>query len=139
MRAHSFTIRLYGYAFLLAVAVILGVGSFRPSSAYACGCFAPPDVATPLVQAGEEILFYVENGQVTMHVRIRYSGRAGEFGWLLPLPNLPTDSQGNPGIEIGTDELFLQLESRTQPTYVLQRNPCNRGGPSLGCGPFALA
>ncbi len=66
----------------------------------------------PIVQAGENILFGVENGIVTAHIQVQYSGPAEEFGWLLPLPSIPE-------IGVGTDELFAQLITTTQPKYVL--------------------
>ena len=39
---------------------------------------------------------------VTAHIQIQYQGTATDFGWLLPLPSVPT-------LELGTDELFTQL------------------------------
>lgn len=126
-----------GVLFLLGAAAALGSAAALPGTASACGCFTPPDVSQPLVQAGEEIVFIVENGKVTMHVRLRYSGRAGDFGWLLPMPAVPTNSMGAQGIDVGVDELFDQLEQRTQPTYILQRNSCNSGGGGIGCGASA--
>lgn len=77
----------------------------------ACGCFAPPNPTVPVVQAGERILFAVKNGEVTAHVQVQYSGAAGaDFGWLLPLPAVPT-------LELGTDEVFVRLTQATQPQY----------------------
>src|SRR5689334_18614636 len=81
-----------------------------PQAADACGCFTPPDPTVPVVQAGERILFAVKDGQVTAHVQVQYSGEAKEFGWLLPLPSVPT-------LELGLDELFTQLTLATQPKY----------------------
>src|SRR5215471_12789829 len=83
--------------------------------AAACGCFTPPDPTVPIVQAGEKILFSIENGMVTAHIQIQYAGDAKDFGWLLPLPSLPT-------LELGTDELFTQLYATTQPKYKVIRN-----------------
>ncbi len=81
----------------------------RPAEA--CGCFTPPNPTVPVVQAGERILFAVENGEVTAHVQVQYAGASGqEFGWLLPLPSVPT-------LELGTDELFARLTTTTQPRY----------------------
>jgi hypothetical protein len=85
-----------------------------PNEAEACGCFVPPDPTVPIVQAGERILFGMENGVVTSHVQVQYSGPAEEFGWLLPMPSIPE-------MELGTDELFAQLIAQTQPTYRLDR------------------
>ncbi|MDP3158231.1 MAG: DUF2330 domain-containing protein [Archangium sp.] len=97
-------------ALTLSCAVALGSWSER---AEACGCFTPPDPTVPVLQAGERILFAVQNGQVTAHVQVQYSGAAGQdFGWLLPLPSVPT-------LELGTDELFTRLISTTQPRYQL--------------------
>lgn len=95
-------------ALTLSCAVILNLWSQR---AEACGCFTPPDPTVPVLQAGERILFAVKNGEVTAHVQVQYSGAAGqEFGWLLPLPSVPT-------LELGTDELFARLTTTTQPRY----------------------
>ena len=80
-----------------------------PQSAIACGCFAPPDPSVPIVQAGERILFAESSGQVTAYIQVQYSGKPGEFGWLLPLPAIPKTKAGTDGIDVGVDELFTQL------------------------------
>ena len=79
-----------------AALLTAGVVTFS-SPAEACGCFAPPDPATPVVQAGERILFAVENGKVTAHIQIQYAGNAKDFGWIVPLPSVPV-------VKAGTDE-----------------------------------
>ncbi len=94
--------------------VLVGLTLGYASDANACGCFTPPDPTVPIVQAGERILFAMSDGQVTAHIQIQYQGTAGDFGWLLPLPSVPT-------FELGTDELFTQLTSSTQPKYELKR------------------
>jgi hypothetical protein len=111
-----------------ALGLLAGLGD-----ASACGCFTPPDPSVPVVQAGERIAFAIDNGQVTAHIQIQYSGDAQDFGWLLPLPQVPT-------LDLGTDELFNQLIAQTQPKYKLTRvyegncsfNPARFGG---GGGP----
>jgi hypothetical protein len=96
---------------LLASLTLLAAFWSRPADA--CGCFTPPDPTVPLVQAGERILFAVDQGQVTAHIQVQYAGAsASDFGWLLPLPSVPT-------LELGTDELFARLISTTQPSYRL--------------------
>lgn len=117
----------------LAVAVVLSWS--RPVEA--CGCFAPPNAAEPIVQAGERILFAVNNGKVTAHIQIQYAGDARDFGWLLPLPSVPT-------LELGSDELFTRLSATTQPQYLVQSVPgtaCARpsGGFMLGCASPSLS
>ncbi|MFO0579294.1 MAG: DUF2330 domain-containing protein [Polyangia bacterium] len=113
-----------------AVAVFATGSALVPSTAQACGCFAPPDPSVPIVQAGERILFAHENGEVLAHIQIQYSGKPGEFGWLLPLPAVPKDRTGKDGIELGVDELFTQLTSTTQPKYRLKRVYPDCGGKS---------
>lgn len=99
---------------LASISVAGTVYLARTPNADACGCFAPPDPSVPIVQAGERIAFAMEDGIVTSHIQIQYSGDAQEFAWLLPLPSLPE-------MELGTDELFSQLIGTTQPKYRLNR------------------
>ena len=91
-------------------AALLPLLLLHPAPAAACGCFAPPDPTAPVVQSGENILFYVANGQVTAHIQIQYAGDAKDFGWLLPLPSVPT-------LEVGSDDVFRALINRTGPGY----------------------
>lgn len=91
---------------LPAVAALLTL----ESAARACGCFAPPDPSQPVLQAGERILFAASGNQIEAHIQIQYSGRASEFGWLVPLPSVPK-------LEIGTDELFTALIGTTGPQF----------------------
>lgn len=106
------------------------LGALGIEDASACGCFAPPDPSVPIVQAGERILFASRDGQVTAHIQIQYQGTAQEFGWLLPLPSVPT-------LELSTDELFNQLLAQTQPKYRLNtrfEGNCLFGGLGRGTG-----
>ncbi len=84
--------------------------SLSPLQASACGCFALADPASSVVQAGEQIVFGHKDGQVTMHVQVQYAGPASEFGWLLPMPAVPE-------LEIGSSDLFLELQGQTAPSY----------------------
>lgn len=95
---------------VLVVVFALGSVALPPRSARAAGRFVTSDATKPLMQTGEEILFVVDKGQITMHVKLRCSGPPGDFGWLLPLPSMPTDHKGMPGIDIGSEELFAELE-----------------------------
>lgn len=108
-----------------------------PTPAVACGCFTSTNVASPVVQAAERILFAKKNGMIEMHVQVQYSGSPSDFGWLLPLPAVSTNRAGMPGIDVGSQEVFDVLAAQTQPTYALTTLPCNSGrqnSPSLGCG-----
>jgi hypothetical protein len=128
---------LLSFAALGAAAVAVAA---YPSDAAACGCFAIPTPATPVVQAGERILFAHEGDQVIAYIQIKYQGAADQFGWIVPLPSVPT-------LEIGTDELFDTLDTTTLPQYLLTRTQQFCGGGSVsytssggGCGgPFSNA
>jgi hypothetical protein len=116
-----------------AVVVVLSWSQYSD----ACGCFAPPNVAETIVQAGERILFSVKDGKVTAHIQIQYSGEAKDFGWLLPLPSVPT-------LKTGSDELFTVLDATTRPSYVLTRglgDKCQRSSSPflLGCAARAVS
>ena len=118
--------------------VLLGLALGYTTDAGACGCFTPPDPSVPIVQAGERIAFAMSDGQVTANIQIQYQGTASDFGWLLPLPSVPT-------LELGTDELFTQLFATTQPQYKVNRvyegncsfDPSRGGGIGLGGTPTA--
>lgn len=114
---------------LIPVVVVVGFALFHQSDVRACGCFTPPDPSVPIVQAGERIIFAIADGQVTAHIQIQYQGDAADFGWLLPLPSVPT-------LELGVDELFTSLTSTTQPKYKVNRvyeGNCSFG-PNRGIG-----
>jgi hypothetical protein len=109
-------------------AVVAAIGlALTSQDAEACGCFAPPDPTVPVVQAGERILFSVENGVVNAHIQIQYAGEAQQFGWLLPLPSIPEP------LKLGTEELFTQLINSTQPRYFVNTVTTGScGGPFRG-------
>src|SRR3990167_1273624 len=111
-----------------ALVATLGVVALGSQTAQACGCFAPPDPTVPIVQAGERILFSVKDGVVNAHIQIQYAGDAKDFGWLLPLPSVPT-------MKLGTEELFTQLINTTQPRYFVNTTftgSCSGGGFGFG-------
>ncbi|MDP2269144.1 MAG: DUF2330 domain-containing protein [Archangium sp.] len=117
-----------------ALVATLGV-ALSSQPAEACGCFAPPDPTVPIVQAGERILFSAKNGMVNAHIQIQYAGEAKDFGWLLPLPSIPT-------LKLGSEELFTQLINTTQPRYFVNTTTTgtcggfNRFGAPTAAGGF---
>jgi hypothetical protein len=116
---------------LVSGLVVGALISAHTPRARACGCFAQPSAATPVVQAGERILFARDGGQVTAYIQIRYQGSADEFGWLVPLPSVPD-------LKLGTDELFDLLDRTTQPSYQLttQRQFCDGSSASSSRNAF---
>jgi len=81
----------------------LPLAVFLSQPAWACGGFFC-SAQNPVDQAAEEILFALDDGQVTMHVKIAYEGPAEDFSWVVPVAAEPT-------LEIGTDALFTTLSS----------------------------
>jgi MYXO-CTERM domain-containing protein len=124
----------------LSSLAVIALALVQASDAAACGCFANPSPATPVVQAGERILFAHDGDQVIAYIQIKYQGAADQFGWIVPLPSVPT-------LELGTDELFDSVDRLTTPQYLLTntRQFCGGGSSSsssssLGCGgPFAAS
>ncbi|NKB71401.1 MAG: DUF2330 domain-containing protein [Candidatus Latescibacteria bacterium] len=76
----------------------------------ACGGFFCSNA--PMNQVGERILFIPEDGVVTTHVQIQYSGSAADFAWVLPVPSVPQ-------VQVSHNELFRQLDFATQPFFAL--------------------
>ncbi len=96
---------------IAAPAFVVGVA--YGTDVIACGCFARPAPDVDILQAGELVVFAERDGKVTMQVQISYSGPAENFAWLLPVP-------AEPELSIGAEELFLELDRRTQPTFNAQ-------------------
>lgn len=114
---------------LILGTTIIGIGALTAADAEACGCFAPPTVAEPVVQAGERIVFGHDDGKVIAHIQIQYDGQAEDFAWMLPTPAIPD-------FRLGSEELFNALETNTRPGFMLiqQRgDDCDDGG-GFGCG-----
>ena len=81
------------------------------SPAWACGgffCFTQP-----IDQSAERILYIQEDGKMTAHIQISYTGDDDKFSWVLPL-------LGVPELGIGSDSIFQQLEQGTNPRFSLQ-------------------
>jgi len=70
----------------------------------------------PINQAGEKILFAIDQNRMTTYVQIKYSGQAKDFSWVVPIP-------ASPSLSVSSDEVFTRLESNTAVSYRLQFNP----------------
>jgi MYXO-CTERM domain-containing protein len=118
-----------------AVVSLLAAVPARPASA--CGGFfcdrPPPNGALPIAQAGENVLFVLDDGQVEAHIQIVYKGDAAQFSWVVPVTAPPT-------LDVGTDVLFDRIEPPTRPSYSVQfqmDGTCKGLAPSdngVGCG-----
>src|SRR5262245_7306066 len=89
--------------------------------AYACGCLSPPAVTEgeyAVNQSAEQIIFEVEPGWVTAHVRIKYAGDPASFAWLGPVPEVPE-------LAISPVSAFGIIDKSTAPdVFVTTENIC---------------
>ncbi len=93
---------------------LLALAASLPAHAYACGgCFSPPapQIDQTVVQNAERVLFMQDPATqlTTVWVEVRYSGLAKDFGWVLPVPKLPTIGVGNTAV---LDALDAQMAMR---------------------------
>ena len=118
----------------LIVCLFAALAFLSPRLAEACGCFAAPNPAIPVVQAGEKILFAQDGTKVTAHIQIQYEGEAEEFGWLIPVPAVPD-------VRLSAEEVFSQLEANTNPQFLYTVGPgfCDQGGGAFGCSDDEVA
>ncbi len=93
--------------FFLGLAIILAA----PANSPADGCFVAPkfvwnkhkDINEPTQKA---ILIY-DGGREDLILQVKYEGPVDEFGWLIPVPNLPT-------VQLGAMKCFYELSQYTQ-------------------------
>ncbi len=104
-----------------AVAVACAGALLVPENdAEACGCVSPPEVGDDIAinQSAEQIIFEVEEGLVTAHVLIRYTGKPSEFAWIVPVPSVPE-------LSLSPESAFALLDDETRPTLSLStKNEC---------------
>ena len=106
--------------------------ALAPARAFACGgCFSPPSpqVDQTVVQDAERVLFMRDEASklTTVWVEVRYSGLAKDFGWVLPVPKLPT-------VGVGSTAVLDALDSQMAMRYALQTKAAeNCRDPYEGC------
>ncbi len=117
--------RAPGPAVFAALVAAWSAALLAPQPALACGgFFCNAATQSPIYQAGERIVFIKHGELVTMHIEVRYEGEPTEFAWLLPLPELPQDAQGQPlplerAVTVSSTKLFDALDSATRPQFNL--------------------
>ncbi len=96
--------------FFAASSLLLATLFLAPSTARACGGFFCAN--TSMDQVAENILFVADQGQVTTHIQLQFSGSAADFAWILPVPSIPT-------LGVSHNQIFSQLRWATQPAFGL--------------------
>lgn len=101
--------------------------------AHACGGFFC-DAAQPVYQAGEEIVFAIDDQACTVeaHVSIQYEGASEDFAWIVPV-------SGEPELFTSSSAIFQSIRTATDPIYQLSRETVGVCDVSLFANDFALA
>ncbi len=100
----------------LALVLLVAIFSYLPKAAFSCGGFFCQ--FTPILQAGEQIVFSQSGDDISALVRIFYQGDAENFSWVVPVPaSLELDG----GVDVGSDTTFTELDVATRPQFVLDR------------------
>lgn len=106
----------------MRIATLLTAAFLAPSPALACGGLFCSNVQQPVDQAGEKILFAVDEakGTIEVQVQIAYTGPAEQFAWILPVPAQPT-------LSTSVDDVLRVLGDSTFPLWQLtfeQKGQC---------------
>ena len=114
-------------AFLAAAALVAPA-----SRAWACGaCVSPPAAsgATFARQSAERIFFSRDplTKHSTVWVEVSFAGSPKDFGWVVPMPKVPT-------IGVGSRYLFDRLDQATAPRFELEISAADElcGAPKFG-------
>ncbi len=85
----------------------------------------------PIDQTGETIVFVLNEGRVEAHIQVQYDADANaeRFAWLIPV-------MAEPDFAVGSQQLFINLQNSTVPSYgyANQFPSCGGGGGGGGGG-----
>ena len=84
---------------------------FTPAIALADGMFVVPkfvwDKHKDINEPAQKAILVHDAGREDLILQVKYEGPVDEFGWLIPVPNLPT-------VQIGSMKCFYELSQYTQ-------------------------
>lgn len=108
--------------------------ALAPTLARADGIFVAPkfvwDKHKDINEPSQKAIIVYDAGHEDMVLQVKYEGPMDKFGWLIPVPNLPT-------VQDGSMECFYELSQLTQ-RRLLEAQPSFRGiYGSLGADPVA--
>jgi HEAT repeat protein len=103
-KSFPFVLRL-----LLILVFFAGLGSL--TKVQADGMFVAPkfvwDKHKDINEPTQKAIIVYDNGREDLILQVKYEGPVSEFGWLVPVPNLPT-------VQKGSMECFYELSQFTQ-------------------------
>ncbi len=89
-----------------ALGLLLAVGGLTPLQADGCFVFRW-DKKIDIQEPNQKAIIVHEAGREDMLLQVKFAGRVEDFGWLIPVPSLPT-------VERGTMQPFYELSRLTQ-------------------------
>ena len=111
--------RTFGIHFfrIAAIAAMTFTGIYAgPHTARADGCFVVPkfvwDKHKDINEPTQKAIIVYDKGREEMLLQVKYEGPAEEFGWLVPVPNLPK-------VERGSMQCFYELSKLSQERFDL--------------------
>lgn len=122
----------------------IGAALLVAPPARACGgFFCSASTLSPIYQGGERILFARDEGRVTMHIEVVYAGDPTKFGWILPLPEVPTASDGSSlpldeVVGLSSKRIFDGLQGATDPVFDVQNTFADNGSCEADATSFAI-
>ena len=91
--------------FCLAIILVATTKSFGD------GCFVAPkfvwDKHRDINEPAQKAILVYDAGREDLILQVKYEGPVDEFGWLIPVPNLPT-------VQKGSMKCFYELSQYTQ-------------------------
>ena len=116
--------------------LFLAIVLFVPSKAAADGGFVMPkfvwDKHKDINEPTQKAILVYDGGQEDMVLQVKYGGPVDEFGWLIPVPNLPK-------VQEGSMKCFYELSQFTQQKFnLVLEGPSagiTRGGPAPSAEP----
>ena len=111
-----------------ALAAALAVASAHAPDARACGGFFTESTTEVAAMSDIRVAFVASADRIDSYAQVGYTGNAGKFAWIYPVPAQPTVSEG-------PARLFDDLDELTRPmiTVAVQGDEDDSGG-GCGCG-----
>ena len=107
---------------LIAIIIAIGLpGPLTVNQAFADGCFVFKwDKQTDINEPTQKAIIVHDADREDLLLQVKYEGPLNEFGWLVPVPSVPT-------IQKGSMEAFYELSQLTQSRFGVGRASESRG------------
>jgi hypothetical protein len=107
---------------VIFAALLLALVSLSAPPAFADGCFVFKwNKGIDINEPTQKAIIVHDAGRENMLLQVKYEGPLEEFGWLIPVPSIPT-------VEKGSMEPFYELSQLTQREFGMRQGVAYRGG-----------